>query len=138
MMNLKFFFSLFKSQIPKKLDKDIEIDDSIKFYNLCFKYIPQFIEYLTLTSLVLLGSTLSILTAIHISTLTHSTLMKTLNPTINYINHQENTNTSLIQQDFKLQNETTDKLTLFDISSCSINILQPYSLSRPPLVQAFG
>jgi len=110
MMNLKKFFSLFKSQITKKLNKNIEIDDSIKFYSLCFK----FIEYLTLTSFVLLGSTLSILTAIHISTLTHSTLMKTLNPTINCIhssncywniNNQENTNTSLIKQNFKLQND---------------------------------
>ncbi|CAF5116732.1 unnamed protein product, partial [Rotaria sp. Silwood1] len=37
-------------------------------------------EYLALTSLVLLGSTISILTAIHMSALTHSTLMKTLDP----------------------------------------------------------
>jgi len=161
----KQFFILFKSQMARKLNKNIEkieIEDPIKFYNLCFKLLPQFFEYLALTSLVLLGSTLSILTAVHISTLTHSTLMKTLNPSMNCIhssdcywnlNSRDNTNTSLTKQNdflnfekpsWNLQidfsNETTDKLqstkTLFDISSCSIDLPRPYSLSRP-FVQTF-
>lgn len=160
------FFTLFKAQIARKLHKNIEqiqTDDPIKFYNLCFKLFPQVIECLALTSLVLLGSTLSILTAIHITTVTHATLMKTLNPTIDCthssdcywnLNHQENTNTSLNKQNnfFNFQkpswkfpmdflNKTTDKIQstkpFFHLSSCSIELLQPYSLSRP-LVQAFG
>jgi len=162
----KQFFILFKSQMARKLNKNIEqieIEDPIKFYNLCFKLLPQFFEYLALTSLVLLGSTLSILTAVHMSTLTHSTLMKTLNPSMNCIyssdcywnlNSHDSTNTSLTKQnDFSyfekpswnlqndFMNETTDKVqstkTLFDISSCSIDLLQPYSLPRP-FVPTFG
>ncbi|CAF1013032.1 unnamed protein product [Adineta steineri] len=157
------FFTLFKCQIARKLNKNIdkiEHDDPMKFYNLCFQFLPQIIEYLALTSLVLLGSTLSILTAIHMSTLTHSTLMKTLNPTTNcsysslcYWNDHQRTNTSHntqnhyfnfdklssnAQTDFT--NETTDKfqslMTLFHPPSCSYNILQPDLLSRP-LVQTF-
>ncbi|CAF0895000.1 unnamed protein product [Rotaria sordida] len=159
----KNFFSVFKNQIMKKLNKTssnekIEIEDSIQFYNFCFQILPQIIECLALTSLVLLGSTLSILTAIHMSTLTHSTLMKTLNPTMNcvdssicYSNDHDYKNVSLIKQNnlFNIDghswilqndfmNETTNEYQssklYFDISSCSINFLQPYSLSRP-LVQ---
>jgi hypothetical protein len=162
----KQFFTLFKCQMARKLNKTIEkieIEDPIKFYNLCLKFLPQIIEYITLTSLVLLGSTLSILTAIHISTLTHSTLMKTLNPTINCIhssncywnfNDRDNTTTSLTKQNkffyFKkpswklpidFTNKTTDKFqlskTLYDISSCSTDLLRSYSLSRS-LVQTLG
>ncbi|CAF2598207.1 unnamed protein product [Rotaria sp. Silwood2] len=152
----KIFFSLFKNQIMKKLNKTssekIEIEDSIQFYSLCFKMLPQIIEYLALTSLVLLGSALSILTAMHMSTLTHSTLMKTLDPTINcfhssicYSNDHDYKNTSLIKQNnlfnfdkysWILQkdsmNETTNEhqssKLYFDISSCSINLLQKHSL----------
>lgn len=157
------FFTLFKSQIARKLHKNIEqisTEDSIKFYNLCFKLLPQFIEYLTLTSLVLLGSTLSILTAIHIGTMTHSTLMKTINPTIDCIqssncywniNYRDNTNTSVSKQNYFNQpswkfpidfpNDTTENIQstkpIFDLSSCSIELLQPNILSRP-LVQTFG
>lgn len=78
------FLVLFKKQIARKLNKSIEkieIDDSVKFYNYCLKMLPQIAECLALTSLVVLGSTLSILTAIHMSTLTHTTLMKALSPT---------------------------------------------------------
>jgi len=150
--------------MARKLNKNIEqieTEDPIKFYNLCFQFLPRIIEYLALTSLVILGSTLSILTAIHISSLTHSTLMKTFNPAMNcshspicYWNNHVNTNTSHIKQNNFLNfekysdqsqkdftNETIYKLpspkTFFDISSCSIDLLHPYSLSRP-LVQTFG
>jgi len=158
----KEFFTLFKSHMSRKLNKHIEkieTDDSIKFYNLCLKCLPQIIEYITLTSIVLLGSTLSILTAIHLSTLTHSTLMKTLNPTMNCIQSSDcywnyNTNTSRIKRNnffnfekplWKLSidftNETTDKFqstkTLFNMASCSIDLLQPYSIPRP-LIPTFG
>ncbi|CAF1169990.1 unnamed protein product [Rotaria magnacalcarata] len=160
----KQFFSLFKTQMSKKLNRTInkvDIEDSNVFYSLCFKILPQTIECLALTSFVLLGSAISILTAIHLSALTHSTLMKTLNPTVNcfnsticYSNEHDYTNTSLIKQNnmFNLipirpvperdsSNETTnehrsDKL-YYDISSCSMNLLEPYSLTRP-LVQALG
>jgi hypothetical protein len=157
------FFSLFKTHMSRKLNENIETEDPLKFYHLCLKFLPQTIEYLALTSLVLLGSTISILTAIHISTLTHSTLMKTLNPTINCIhssncywnfNDHDNTTTSLTKQNkffyFKkpswklpidFTNKTTDKFqlskTLFDISSCSTDLLRSYSLSRS-LVQTLG
>ncbi|CAF3420522.1 unnamed protein product [Rotaria sp. Silwood1] len=158
----KIFFSLFKNQIMKNLNKTssekIEIEDSIQFYNLCFKMLPRIFEYLALTSLVLLGSTISILTAIHMSALTHSTLMKTLDPrakfchsSICYSNNHDYKNTSLIKQNnffnfdkpsWMLQkdpmNETTNEYQssklYFDISSCSINFLRPDLLSRP-LVQ---
>jgi len=155
----KQFFSVFKNHLSRKLDKHIEIEDPMKFYNLCFKCLPQIIEYLALTSLVLLGSTISILTAIHVSTLTHSTLMKTFNPvhpSTCYSNSHEHerTNMSLNEQNhffnfekpsWKFQNdftnETTEKFpstnTLLNIPSCSIDLLQPHSLSRP-LVQTFG
>lgn len=79
------FFHLFKSQIIRK-DSSITIDDSREFYNLCFQYLGKLIEYLTLTSIVLLGSTISILTAVHLATLTHATLMKTFNPSNNCSN----------------------------------------------------
>jgi hypothetical protein len=176
------FFSLFKCQMARKLNKTIEkieIEDPIKFYDLCFQFLPQIMEYFALTSLVLLGSTLSILTAIHISTLTHSTLMKTLNPTINcsdlsichwsmsnfikieiilfylfFLDDHQRTNTSHINQNkffnfarypWNAQtdfiNETSDKLqsamTLFNLPCCSIDLLQPHSLSRP-FVQTVG
>jgi hypothetical protein len=153
------FFSLFKTHMSRKLNENIETEDPLKFYHLCLKFLPQTIEYLALTSLVLLGSTISILTAIHISTLTHSTLMKTLHPIIDCthssncdwnLNERENINTSLIEQNrffnFKkplwnlgndFRNETTDKWTSCDISSCSIDLLRPHSLSQP-LVPTFG
>lgn len=85
----KQFFVLFKSQMSKKLNRTIEkadIENSNEFYNLCFKSLPQIVEYLALTSLVLLGSALSVLTAIHLSTLTHAALMKTLHPRIDCYN----------------------------------------------------
>ncbi|CAF3337456.1 unnamed protein product [Rotaria socialis] len=160
----KQFFSLFKTQMSKKLNRTIDkvdIEDSNVFYSLCFKILPQTVECLALTSLVLLGSAISILTAIHLSTLTHSTLMKTLNPTVNcfnsticYSNEHDYTNTSLIKQSniFNLNpirsiperdssNETANEYRpvklYYDISSCSMNLLEPYSLTRP-LVQALG
>jgi hypothetical protein len=77
------FFTLFKCQMARKLHKaaeKLDTEDSTKFYNLCLQLLPPIVEYLALTSLVLLGSTISILTAIHVGTLTHSTLMKTLHP----------------------------------------------------------
>jgi hypothetical protein len=141
------FSSLFKCQMIRKLNKNIEIDDPMKFYNQCFELLPQIVEYIALTSLLILGSTLSILTAIHITTLTHSTVMKSFNPIINSTHSYSNT--SLIKQNFwrtqtDFTNETTDKLhsdlspmTLFGISSCSINLLRPHSISRS-LIQTLG
>ena len=85
----KQFFSLLNNQIEKKLNRTIdyiENKNSIEFYHLYFKFLPYIIEYAALTSFVLFTSTISIITAIHISTLTHSTLMKTLNPTMNCSN----------------------------------------------------
>jgi hypothetical protein len=176
------FFSLFKDQMARKLNKtieSIETDDPINFYNLCFQFLPQIFEYLALTSIILLGSTLSILTAIHMSTLTHSAIMKTLNPTLNcsqssncywsmlnlrykknyhfflsYLDDHDSTNTSFFKQNSFLNfekyswnsptdftNETTDKLqcspALLGLSSCSIDLLRPYSLTRP-IVQTIG
>ena len=148
------FFTLFKNHMAKKLKKSIAklpIEDSIQFYNLCFKIFPHLFEYLALTSLVLLGSTISILTAIHISTLTHSTLMKTFNPNIdctqtsncywNLHNHSLiDENPKFLPPSWEISNDFTNetiKKPFFDFSSCSIDLLQPYSLSRP-FVQTFG
>jgi hypothetical protein len=134
----KQFFTLFKNQITKRLKKNIEIDDSI-----CFKLLPHLIEYLALTSLVLIGSSVSILTAIHLGTLTHSTLMKTFDyPQLSILN---DTNTSLAKRIDHLDlgkyswltNETTDMNFLsHPRSSCSINILQPSTISRT-IVESF-
>ena len=77
------FFSLFQRQMNKKFDPTSDIDESNQFYQLCLKFLPSLIEYLALTSLVLLGSTISILAAVHLGTLTHSTLMKTFHPSAN-------------------------------------------------------
>jgi hypothetical protein len=134
----KQFFTLFKNQITKRLKKNIEIDDST-----CFKFLPHLIEYLALTSLVLIGSSVSILTAIHLGTLTHSTLMKTFDyPQPSILN---DTNTSLTKRIDHLDlgkyswltNETTDMNFLsHPRSSCSINILQPSTISRT-IVESF-
>lgn len=76
------FYTHFRRHIIRK-DSPITIDDSKQFYDLCFQYLGKLLEYLTLTSLVLLGSTISILTAVHLATVTHSTLMKAFNPSTN-------------------------------------------------------
>ncbi|CAF1653482.1 unnamed protein product [Adineta ricciae] len=157
------FFTLFKCQIARKLRKSvdkIDTEDSMKFYNLCIQCLPQILEYLALTSLVLLGSTLSILTAVHMSTLTHSTLMKALNPSSNCsyasvchwnTNDPKRTNTSHVIQntmfDFEpspldiptnFVNESTDQYpSIFHLPSCSLNLLRSHSLSRP-FIQTFG
>ena len=77
------FFSLFQRQMSKKFDSARDTDESTQFYHLCLKFLPCLIEYLALTSLVLLGSTISILAAVHLGTLTHSTLMNTFHPSAN-------------------------------------------------------
>ncbi|CAF3198373.1 unnamed protein product [Rotaria sp. Silwood2] len=157
----KQFFSLFKSQIAKRLNKNIDIlktDDSIKFYS-------HIIEYFALTSLFLIGITLSILTAIHIGTLTHSTLMKTLNPTIDcsqssisYRNNHGNTNLSLIKQinhfkvekypliqnkiidnnhEFNLSTNRLSNLLLIIRSCCSFYSIQSSTFSST-IIECFG
>lgn len=146
------FFTLFKSHMTKKLTKpneNISLDDSIQFYNLCCKYLPQIFEYIAFTSIVLLGSTLSILTAVHLSTVTHSTLMKTFNPIENTcqptmncsltgINRLFHPNEQSISDEFSVySNETNEIFFPTKTSSCSIDILQPYALYRP-MVQTIG
>jgi hypothetical protein len=86
---------------------------------------------------------MSILTAIHLGTLTHSTLMKTFDyPQPSILN---DTNTSLTKRIDHLDlgkyswltNETTDMNFLsHPRSSCSINILQPSTISRT-IVESF-
>ncbi len=155
----KRFFSLFKNHLSRKLDKQIEIEDPNNFYSLCFQCLPRIVEYLALTSLVLLGSTISILTAIHLSTITHSTLMKTLNPTHpstchwNAVEH-ERINMSRNEQidyfnlnkpswifQFDFANETAEKYpstnTYLNLPCCSIDLLRPHSLPRP-FIHTFG
>jgi hypothetical protein len=129
-------FRQFHSQIVKRLNKNIENDILRRFYSIYLKFLPHTIEYLALTSLILLGSTLSILTAIHIGTLTHSTLMKTFNPTIDCSQSSIcywNNLTKEIINDFNLEtypwitNETTEENYVFDLSP---NVLSsPLSIS---------
>ena len=158
------FFSLFKNHLKRKLNQPIEIEDPTKFYQLCLQSLPQIFEYLTLTSLVLLGSTISILTAVHLGLLTHSTLMKTLNPDMHCLEtstcpwnipFHKPINRSLNEPndfshfhqpswrfpiDFAI-NETKDFSIsvnkIFDISACSNDLLRPHTISRS-LVQTFG
>jgi len=147
------FFTLFKSHMTKKLTKpneNISLDDSIQFYNLCCKYLPQIFEYIAFTSIVLLGSTLSILTAVHLSTVTHSTLMKTLSP-IEENTCQPTSNCSWpnINRLVRHNNEPLSDMSMYlnetneesffpmKFSSCSMDILQSHALFRP-MVQTFG
>lgn len=159
------FFSIFKKHLTRKFPQQIEMEDATKFYHLCFQNLPQIFEYVTLTSLVLLGSTISILTAVHLGLFTQSILMKTIHPditclptsTCSWNSHlHEKVNRSLDEsnQFFHFDqpaateswnffaNETKNdqpKCTnnIFDLSSCSINLLQTHTLSRS-LVQTFG
>ena len=156
------FFCIFKKHLTRKFPQQIEMEDPTKFYNLFLENLPQIFEYLALTSLVLLGSTISILTAVHLGVVTQSILMKTINPDITCLptstcswNHPlyEKLNRSLDESDhffhfdqptalWNFANETKQDQSkstknIFDISSCSIDLLRPHFVSRS-LVQAFG
>lgn len=158
------FFSLFKNHLKRKLNQPIEIEDPTKFYQLCLQSLPQIIEYLALASIVLLGSTISILTAVHLGLLTHSTLMKTFSPDmhcreistcpwnmplhkpINRSLNEANDSSHFQQLSWRFPidftaNETKDSSIsvnkVFDLSACSIDLLQPHTISRS-LVHTFG
>ena len=112
-------YKQFQNQMIKRLNKD---NDLIRLYLLCVKFLPHTIEYLTLASLILLGSTLSILTAVYIGTLTHSTLMKTFNPTMkcsqSSVCYWSNKTKEMKHFDLeKYRNETTDNNYEFDLST---------------------
>ncbi|UJR27019.1 hypothetical protein I4U23_008324 [Adineta vaga] len=150
------FLTLFKCQMARKLHKTIkkiDTDDPMKFYSLCLQYLPHALEYLALTSLVLLGSTISILTAIHMSTLTQATLMKALHPpsstncshpsiSFDHLDNQERTNKSYdlfnFQTDFLNESNNQHPSTFYLPSSYSMNLLRTHSSFSRPFIQTFG
>ena len=75
--------SSLKRAMTKRLLKEKENNDRLQqYYELLSRYFPQIFEYLAVTSLFLVGSTISILTAIHFASVTQSTLMASLNPPV--------------------------------------------------------
>lgn len=78
---------ILKRAAQRKTEKHTTTDGNEQILNILMKYFPKIFECLAITSLVLLGSSISILTAIHVSTLTQSTVMKCLNPNRMNITH---------------------------------------------------